>query len=146
MADLKEARVPDIGQSDVPVIEVLVKAGDRVEKEQSLITLESDKATMEVPAPFAGTVKEVKVKVGDEVAEGTLIATIEADDATSEAAPAAKVEAPKTEPKKVEDKQNRGNQARQQARRRKAGADRRPCRAAGQCARRRRRTFGAPAA
>ena len=105
MADLKEARVPDIGQSDVPVIEVLVKAGDRVEKEQSLITLESDKATMEVPAPFAGTVKEVKVKVGDEVAEGTLIATIEADDATSEAAPAAKVEAPKTEPKKVEDKQ-----------------------------------------
>ncbi|MBB6241203.1 pyruvate dehydrogenase E2 component (dihydrolipoamide acetyltransferase) [Rhodanobacter sp. MP1X3] len=105
MADLKEARVPDIGQSDVPVIEVLVKAGDRVEKEQSLITLESDKATMEVPAPFAGTVKEVKVKVGDEVAEGTLIATIEADDAASEAAPAAKAEAPKTEPKKVEDKQ-----------------------------------------
>jgi len=110
MADLKEARVPDIGQSDVPVIEVLVKPGDRVEKEQSLITLESDKATMEVPAPFAGTVKEVKVKVGDEVGEGTLIATIEADDAGSQAAAPAKAaapaqaEAPKAEPKKAEEK------------------------------------------
>jgi pyruvate dehydrogenase E2 component (dihydrolipoamide acetyltransferase) len=79
MADLKEARVPDIGGHDnVPVIEVLVKPGDRVEKEQSLITLESDKATMEVPAPFAGVVKEVKLKVGDEVSEGALIAVIEA--------------------------------------------------------------------
>jgi len=110
MADLKEARVPDIGQSDVPVIEVLVKAGDRVEKEQSLITLESDKATMEVPAPFAGTVKEVKVKVGDEVGEGALIATIEADEAGSEAAASAKAatpvqaEAPKAEPKKADEK------------------------------------------
>ena len=80
MADVKEARVPDIGNFDgVPVIEVLVKAGDRVEKDQSLVTLESDKATMEVPAPFAGTVREVKVKVGDEVAEGAVIAMIEAD-------------------------------------------------------------------
>src|SRR5690606_25348482 len=92
MADLKEARVPDIGHADVPVIEVMVKAGDRVEKEQSLITLESDKATMEVPAPFAGTVKEVKLKVGDEVSEGAVIAIIEADDAG--AAPAAQ-DAPK---------------------------------------------------
>ncbi|GAB2536415.1 dihydrolipoyllysine-residue acetyltransferase [Rhodanobacter koreensis] len=92
MADLKEALVPDIGHADVPVIEVLVKAGDRVEKEQSLITLESDKATMEVPAPFAGTVKEVKLKVGDEVSEGAVIAIIETDGAV--AAPAA--EAPKT--------------------------------------------------
>ena len=91
MADLKEALVPDIGHADVPVIEVLVKAGDRVEKEQSLITLESDKATMEVPAPFAGTVKEVKLKVGDEVSEGAVIAIIEADGAA--AAPA--VEVPK---------------------------------------------------
>jgi pyruvate dehydrogenase E2 component (dihydrolipoamide acetyltransferase) len=79
MADLKEARVPDIGHADVPVIEVLVKVGDRVEKEQSLITLESDKATMEVPAPFAGTGKEVKLKVGDEVSEGAVIAIIETD-------------------------------------------------------------------
>jgi pyruvate dehydrogenase E2 component (dihydrolipoamide acetyltransferase) len=90
MADLKEARVPDIGGHDnVPVIEVLVKPGDRVEKEQSLITLESDKATMEVPAPFAGVVKEVKLKVGDEVSEGALIATIEAAGAAAPA-PAAK--------------------------------------------------------
>ncbi|HWX65122.1 MAG TPA: dihydrolipoyllysine-residue acetyltransferase [Rhodanobacter sp.] len=94
MADLKEARVPDIGHADVPVIEVLVKVGDRVEKEQSLITLESDKATMEVPAPFAGTVKEVKLKVGDEVSEGAVIALIEADDAAT--TPAAKTgEVPK---------------------------------------------------
>ena len=79
MANTIEVKVPDIGGHDnVPVIEVLVKAGDRVEKEQSLITLESDKATMEVPAPFAGTVKEVKLKVGDEVSEGALIALIEA--------------------------------------------------------------------
>ncbi|HEY4143681.1 dihydrolipoyllysine-residue acetyltransferase [Pinirhizobacter sp.] len=92
MADVKEARVPDIGNFDgVPVIEVLVKAGDRVEKDQSLVTLESDKATMEVPTPFAGTVREVKVKVGDEVAEGAVIAMIEADgEASGDAAQAGK--------------------------------------------------------
>ena len=95
MADLKEARVPDIGHADVPVIEVLVKAGDRVEIEQSLITLESVKATMEVPAPFAGTVKEVKLKVGDEVSEGALIALIEVDGAAEQSPVAAKAEAPK---------------------------------------------------
>ena len=89
MADLKEARVPDIGQADVPVIEVMIKPGDKVAKEQSLITLESDKATMEVPAPFAGTVKEVKLKVGDEVSEGTVIAIIEAEDGAAAPAPAA---------------------------------------------------------
>jgi pyruvate dehydrogenase E2 component (dihydrolipoamide acetyltransferase) len=87
MADLKEARVPDIGHADVPVIEVLVKVGDRVEKEQSLITLESDKATMEVPAPFAGTVKELKLKVGDEVSEGAVIALIEIDGAAVSTSP-----------------------------------------------------------
>jgi pyruvate dehydrogenase E2 component (dihydrolipoamide acetyltransferase) len=95
MADIKEARVPDIGHADVPVIEVLVKVGDRVEKEQSLITLESDKATMEVPAPFAGTVKEMKLKVGDEVSEGAVIALIEVDGAAAESPAAAKAEAPK---------------------------------------------------
>jgi Pyruvate/2-oxoglutarate dehydrogenase complex, dihydrolipoamide acyltransferase (E2) component, and related enzymes len=87
MADLKEARVPDIGHADVPVIEVLVKVGDRVEKEQSLITLESDKATMEVPAPFAGTVKELKLKVGDEVSEGAVIAILETDGEAVSASP-----------------------------------------------------------
>ncbi|MDG2540035.1 dihydrolipoyllysine-residue acetyltransferase [Dyella jiangningensis] len=102
MADLKEARVPDIGSENVPVIEVLVKPGDKVAKEQGLVTLESDKATMEVPAPFAGTVKEVKLKVGDEVSEGTLIAIIEAEGTVAAPAPApapaaaapAKAEAP----------------------------------------------------
>ena len=98
MADLKEARVPDIGSENVPVIEVLVKPGDKVAKEQGLVTLESDKATMEVPAPFAGTVKEVKLKVGDEASEGTLIAIIEVDGVAAAPAPAqsapARAEAP----------------------------------------------------
>ena len=102
MAELKEARVPDIGDDkDVPVIEVLVKPGDTVSKDQGLVTLESDKATMEVPAPFDGVVREVKVKVGDELSEGSVVALIEpAADAGD--APAAKAEAkpePKAEPK-----------------------------------------------
>ncbi|MDE2406538.1 MAG: dihydrolipoyllysine-residue acetyltransferase [Xanthomonadaceae bacterium] len=82
MAELKEARVPDIGgHGDVPVIELLVKPGDTVAKDQGLVTLESDKATMEVPSPFAGVVKEVKVKLGDAVSEGALVAIIEVGDA-----------------------------------------------------------------
>jgi pyruvate dehydrogenase E2 component (dihydrolipoamide acetyltransferase) len=81
MADEREAKVPDIGDfHGVPVIEVMVKPGDHVEKDQGLVTLESAKATMEVPAPFAGTVKEMRVKEGDEVSEGSVIATIEAGD------------------------------------------------------------------
>jgi len=65
-----EVRVPDIGDfKDVPVIEVLVEPGDRVEKEQPLVTLESDKATMDVPSPSAGTVAQLRVKVGDKVSE-----------------------------------------------------------------------------
>ncbi|UPG86358.1 dihydrolipoyllysine-residue acetyltransferase [Luteibacter aegosomatis] len=94
MADVKEARVPDIGGKAVPVIEIMVKVGDRVEKDQSLVTLESDKATMEVPAPFAGVIKELKVKVGDEVDEGAVIALVEAE---GDAPAAAKAEAPKQE-------------------------------------------------
>ena len=88
---LKEARVPDIGgYADVPVIEILVSPGDTVSKDQGLVTLESDKATMEVPAPFAGVVREIKVKLGDEVAEGSVVALIEeAASGTAEAAPAA---------------------------------------------------------
>lgn len=74
----EEIKVPDIGDFDnVPVIEVLVKAGDSVEKEQSLITLESEKATMEVPAPKAGTIREMKVTEGDKVATGSVIALME---------------------------------------------------------------------
>ena len=74
-----EVRVPDIGDfKDVPIIEVFVKPGDTVKAEDSLITLESDKATMDVPSPAAGTVKEIKVKVGDKVAEGVPILTLDA--------------------------------------------------------------------
>jgi len=87
MAELKEARVPDIGgYDDVPVIEVLVAVGDTVAKDQGLITLESDKATMEVPAPFAGVVKELKVKIGDALSEGSVVAVIEATDSDTAAA------------------------------------------------------------
>jgi dihydrolipoamide dehydrogenase len=75
---LIDVRVPDIGDfKDVPIIEVAVKSGDRVKPEDPLITLESDKASMEVPSPSAGTVKEVKVKIGDKVSEGSLILTLE---------------------------------------------------------------------
>ena len=78
MAELKEARVPDIGDFDaVPVIELLVSVGDTVKQDQGLVTLESDKATMEVPAPFDGVVREVRVKVGDDIGEGTVVAMIE---------------------------------------------------------------------
>src|SRR5437868_4099579 len=73
-----EVKVPDIGDfKSIEVIEVLVKPGDRVAKEQSLITLESDKATMEIPSPAAGVVKELKVKTGDKVSQGSLILTLE---------------------------------------------------------------------
>ena len=79
MAQLMEARVPDIGSDQgVPVIELLVKVGDVVSKDQGLVTLESDKATMEVPAPFAGTIRELVVKVGDEIGTGAVVAMIEA--------------------------------------------------------------------
>ena len=90
MADLVEVKVPDIGDfADVPVIEVLVSAGDEVALEDPLVTLESDKATMDIPAPRAGTVAEVKVVVGDTVSEGSLILLIApatADGATPAAA------------------------------------------------------------
>ena len=88
MANVTEVKVPDIGDfKDVEVIEVLVKPGDTVAKEQSLITLESDKATMEIPSPDAGVVKELKVKVGDKVSQGSQILVIES--AAAAAAPAA---------------------------------------------------------
>ncbi|MGN6315927.1 dihydrolipoyllysine-residue acetyltransferase [Trinickia sp.] len=97
---VQEVKVPDIGDyKDVPVIEVAVKVGDRVEKEQSLVTLESDKATMDVPSPVAGVVKEIKVKVGDSVSEGSLIVLVEAQGAApAAAAPAQAPAAKKVEP------------------------------------------------
>jgi pyruvate/2-oxoglutarate dehydrogenase complex dihydrolipoamide acyltransferase (E2) component len=85
-----EVKVPDIGDyKDIPVIEVLVKVGDVIRQEDSLITLESDKATMDVPAPASGTVRELKVKVGDKVSQGHLIMTLESSAATAAASPAA---------------------------------------------------------
>ncbi len=84
-----ELKVPDIGDyTDIPVIEVLVKVGDSVAKEQSLVTLESDKATMEVPADAAGVVKEIRVKLGDKVSMGTVVAVIEAGGSAAAPAPA----------------------------------------------------------
>ena len=75
---MKDVLVPDIGDfKDVEVIEILVKPGDTVAKEQSLVSLESDKATMEIPSPEAGVVKELKVKVGDKVSEGSLLLVLE---------------------------------------------------------------------
>jgi len=107
MADVVEAKVPDIGDyTNVPVIEILVKPGDTVTKDQGLVTLESDKATMEVPSSVAGVVKEIKVKLGDEIAEGHVVALIESAEAAAPApvaaktapAPAAKTEAPAPSP------------------------------------------------
>lgn len=99
MSNLVEVRVPDIGDfKDVPVIEILVQPGTAVKAEDSLITLESDKATMEVPSPAAGVVREIKVKVGDKVAQGTLIAMLETAGAgAGAAAPAPAAAAPKAE-------------------------------------------------
>jgi dihydrolipoamide dehydrogenase len=91
-----EIKVPDIGNFDsVDVIEVLVKAGDTIAKEDSLITVESDKASMDIPSPQAGVVKEVKVKLGDKIAKDSLILLLEAADTAS-----AVMTEPKAEPKK----------------------------------------------
>src|ERR687892_2887093 len=82
-----EVKVPDIGDfKEVEVIEVLVKPGDAVTKEQSLITLESDKATMEIPSPSAGVVKEIKIKMGDKVSKGSPILELEARDEAAKGA------------------------------------------------------------
>ena len=89
----KEVNVPDIGGDEVEVTEILVKVGDKVEAEQSLLTVEGDKASMEVPAPFAGVVKEIKIATGDKVNTGSLIMIFEAEGAAPAAAPAAKQEA-----------------------------------------------------
>ncbi|CAE6893324.1 The pyruvate dehydrogenase complex catalyzes the overall conversion of pyruvate to acetyl-CoA and CO(2) [Vibrio sp. B1REV9] len=76
-AELKEVNVPDIGGDEVEVTEIMVKVGDEVEEEQSLLTVEGDKASMEVPAPFAGTVKEIKIAEGDSVTTGSLVMVFE---------------------------------------------------------------------
>src|SRR3982750_4378387 len=94
MAAGTEVKVPDIGDfKNVEVIEVLVKPGDAVAKEQSLITLESDKATMEIPSPGPGVVRELKVKLGDKVSQGSVILLLEGE---------AKAQGPKAEAPKRE--------------------------------------------
>ncbi|UJR55772.1 pyruvate dehydrogenase complex dihydrolipoyllysine-residue acetyltransferase [Dickeya zeae] len=95
---LKEVEVPDIGGDEVEVTEVMVKVGDTVAAEQSLITVEGDKASMEVPAPFAGTVKEIRIKTGDKVKTGSLIMVFEVAGAAPAAAPAPAASAPAAAP------------------------------------------------
>ncbi|HHF2971619.1 TPA: pyruvate dehydrogenase complex dihydrolipoyllysine-residue acetyltransferase [Vibrio diabolicus] len=92
-AELKEVHVPDIGGDEVEVTEIMVAVGDSIEEEQSLLTVEGDKASMEVPAPFAGTLKEIKVAAGDKVSTGSLIMVFETAGSGAPAAPAA-AEAP----------------------------------------------------
>jgi len=99
MAKELEVKVPDIGNYDgVPVIDVLVKPGDQVDKEASLVTLESDKATMDVPAPEAGIVKSIRLKVGDKVSQGDAVLVLEVDAGGAEA-PSAQPQTKKQEPK-----------------------------------------------
>ncbi|TVT64006.1 MAG: biotin/lipoyl-binding protein, partial [Denitromonas halophila] len=89
MSRLIDVNVPDIGDyNDVPVIELLVQVGDTVAADDAIVTLESDKATMDVPSPQAGVVRELLVKVGDRVSEGSALARIEATDAAGATAPA----------------------------------------------------------
>jgi dihydrolipoamide dehydrogenase len=95
---LTQIKVPDIGDfKDVPIIEVLVKPGDSIKPEDPLITLESEKATMDVPSPSAGTIAEVKVKIGDKVSEGSLILTLSTE--TKDAALAPSTAEEKAEPR-----------------------------------------------
>ncbi|CAK1745185.1 pyruvate dehydrogenase complex dihydrolipoyllysine-residue acetyltransferase [Vibrio crassostreae] len=119
----KEVNVPDIGGDEVEVTEIMVAVGDTVEEEQSLITVEGDKASMEVPAPFAGTVKEIKIVAGDKVSTGSLIMTFvvegaapapvaaPAQAAAPAAAPAPKAEAPAAAPAAAGDFQENGDYA-----------------------------------
>ncbi|WP_299686914.1 pyruvate dehydrogenase complex dihydrolipoyllysine-residue acetyltransferase [uncultured Vibrio sp.] len=119
----KEVNVPDIGGDEVEVTEIMVAVGDTVEEEQSLITVEGDKASMEVPAPFAGTVKEIKIAAGDKVSTGSLIMTFvvegaapapvaaPAQAAAPAAAPAPKAEAPAATPAAAGDFQENGDYA-----------------------------------
>src|SRR6266404_2829979 len=94
-----EVKVPDIGDfKNVEVIEILVKPGDAVAKEQSLVTLESDKATMEIPSPDAGVVKEVRIKVGEKVSQGSPILELDAKDEPKKAESKKQEPAPQATP------------------------------------------------
>ncbi len=99
MANLIDVKVPDIGDfADIPVIEILVKVGDTIKKEDSLVSLESDKATMEVPSTHSGVVRELKVKIGDKVSMGSLVLVLEASEAGVAASAPPKPAAPSRQP------------------------------------------------
>ncbi|MCG3729967.1 pyruvate dehydrogenase complex dihydrolipoyllysine-residue acetyltransferase [Vibrio cincinnatiensis] len=104
-AELKEVQVPDIGGDEVEVTEIMVAVGDSVTEEQSLITVEGDKASMEVPAPFAGTVKEIKIASGDKVTTGSLIMVFEVAGSSASVTPTTQAEAPTTAPVVAADKE-----------------------------------------
>ena len=94
-----DIKVPDIGDfAEVAVIEVMVQPGDTIKVEQSLVTVESDKASMEIPSSHAGVVREVRVKLGDKIAEGSVLLTLETADAAAAVAPASSVSEPKQAP------------------------------------------------
>ena len=81
----KNISVPDIGDfKDVEIIEVLVKSGDKIKKNDPIVTLESDKSSVEIPSPFEGKISELKVKIGDRVSEGSILATLEGNDEKNE--------------------------------------------------------------
>ena len=96
----KNISVPDIGDfKDVEIIEILVKTGDKIKKDDPIVTLESDKSSVEVPSPFEGKISELKVKIGDRVSKGSILATLEGEDV--------KKEEEKIKPKKFIKKKNR---------------------------------------
>ena len=97
MADMKDILVPDVGGDEVEVIELCVAVGDTVEAEDAIVTVETDKATMDIPAPFAGTIKEIKIAVGDKVSEGTLLAVVESGETAAPVVEAAPETAPAAE-------------------------------------------------
>ena len=98
-----DIKVPDIGDfAEVAVIEVMVQPGDTIKAEQSLVTVESDKASMEIPSSHAGVVREVRVKLGDKIAEGSVLLTLETADAAAAVAPASSVSEPKQAPSLVD--------------------------------------------
>jgi pyruvate dehydrogenase E2 component (dihydrolipoamide acetyltransferase) len=98
MSDIKDVLVPDLGEDSVEVIEICVAVGDKVDAEDSIITVESDKASMDIPAPFAGSIAEICVAVGDKISEGTLLAKISAASAAAPATPAASAAEPAPAP------------------------------------------------
>ncbi|UXI01661.1 pyruvate dehydrogenase complex dihydrolipoyllysine-residue acetyltransferase [Photobacterium sp. TY1-4] len=104
-SELKEVHVPDIGGDEVEVTEIMVAIGDSIEEEQSLLTVEGDKASMEVPAPFAGVLKEIKVAAGDKVSTGSLVMIFEVAGSGAPAAAPAAVEAPAAAPAAAADKE-----------------------------------------